>query len=168
MSRLHLKVECCQKVISLSEVWHIMQISDLCAICGKTLRRGDVLRLLPCRHVLHSECTRPMYEVSEIIHCPVSMHRSYRKRGLPKRTMPKRLRETESFHVLWNAAVEEKIGKFWPSISEWNIKLRIRGCDLGRWRAKSEEVLDQRSSLQNKWLSSWSGSSRIALWVSYR
>ena len=35
------------------------------------MRRGDILRLLPCRHMLHSECTRPLFEYSENINCPI-------------------------------------------------------------------------------------------------
>ena len=48
-----------------------MQISDLCAICRKTMRRGEILRLLPCRHMLHAECTRQLYEDSDSIACPL-------------------------------------------------------------------------------------------------
>ena len=67
----YLKAECCQKVISFTEIAYIMQITDLCAVCRKTMRRGDVSRLLPCRHMLHSGCTQPLYDESESIDCPL-------------------------------------------------------------------------------------------------
>ena len=34
------------------------------------MRRGSVLRLLPCRHLFHAECTAPLYEADNVT-CPL-------------------------------------------------------------------------------------------------
>ena len=39
-----------------------MQVQDLCVICQISMKRGAVLRILPCRHLLHVRCSEPIIE----------------------------------------------------------------------------------------------------------
>ena len=38
---------------------YIQQYRDVCAICLEEFRYGDVVKILPCKHVFHVDCLDP-------------------------------------------------------------------------------------------------------------
>lgn len=45
-----------------------MQVKDLCAICQSNMVRGDIKRMIPCRHLFHSVCVQ---EFTSETQCPL-------------------------------------------------------------------------------------------------
>lgn len=47
-----------------------MNLKDNCAICRVSMTRNVVIRLLPCRHLLHAKCAEPLQNEPETL-CPI-------------------------------------------------------------------------------------------------
>lgn len=48
-----------------------MNVSSNCAVCLSTMLRKEVLHLIPCRHLLHADCCRPLLSDDDNFVCPI-------------------------------------------------------------------------------------------------
>lgn len=51
-----------------------MEVTDNCAICLVSMARKSLIRLIPCKHLLHSKCYEPMTYNIEFT-CPICRQR---------------------------------------------------------------------------------------------
>lgn len=59
---------------------YIQQYRDVCPICLEEFHYGDVVKILPCKHVFHMDCLDPWF-LEQNASCPVC------KKGLTKHGM---------------------------------------------------------------------------------
>lgn len=48
-----------------------MEFRDNCAVCRSSMARKRVIRLLPCRHLLHGPCAEPLFGEVDNARCPI-------------------------------------------------------------------------------------------------